>query len=173
MAYDITDWIPEEKDSDVSVKVNQTSAVEGLFKKVPMASATKALNRSNGSGSQVVAKSGVYTADTTEHGEVVLTARKFGNLWTIAEEDLSDALPDVINTHLTEWAGNVAKHLDNACLGVTAASNGTTIPFTSVYNALTTANLETGYTANDNLTQTGTGGVTYDNLSSTVGTRRA
>lgn len=33
------------------------------------------------------------------------------------------------------WANSFARELDNACLGVTADKSGTTVPFTSVYNA--------------------------------------
>ncbi len=66
-------------------------------------------------------------------------------------------------------AGNsYAVTIDNATLATTAVGNGTTVPFTSLYYQLTQNDSDTGYTANSNITKTGTGGVGYDNLSAVL-----
>src|SRR3546814_7062013 len=69
-----------------------------------------------------------------------------------------------------DWATSWAKYLDNACLAVTAAESGVTVPFTSVYKAIRTTNADTSYTADDNYVATATGSaLTYDNLSAVLG----
>lgn len=161
-------WIPEEDDSSVIARVSQLSGVERFARRVPMSSDVRNHPRSAGVGVETVAKGGTYGEDASTNDAVTLTARKFGKAIRIAEEDLEDSLVDVVSQKQVDWATSYAKFLDNACLGVTAASNGTTVPFTSVYKALTTANADTGYTANDNLVQTGTGGTTYTNLSNAL-----
>lgn len=161
-------WIPEEDDSSVIARVSQLSGVERFARRVPMSSDVRNHPRSAGVGVETVAKGGTYGEDASTNDAVTLTARKFGKAIRIAEEDLEDSLVDVVSQKQVDWATSYAKFLDNACLGVTAASNGTTVPFTSVYKALTTTNADTGYTANDNLVQTGTGGTTYANLSTAL-----
>lgn len=162
-------WIPEENDSTVIQRVNAGSGVERFARRVPMTTDVRNHPRSAGVGVETVAKGGTYGEDTSSNDAVVLTARKFGKAIRIAEEDLEDTLVDVVEQKQTDWATSYAKFLDNAALAVTAAENGTTVPFTSVYKALTTTNAATGYTANDNLTQSGTGGTTYDTLSAALG----
>jgi HK97 family phage major capsid protein len=163
-------WIPEEWGGAVITRVNQTSAVEKLARREPMGSDTKHVPRSAGVDSEVIAKGAPYGEDTSVNDEVLLTAFKFGKAIRIAEEDLLDTarVADIIATKQDDWARSYAKHIDNATLGVSAASNGTTRPYNSVYYALTQNNASTGYTANANLTQTGSGGTTYANLSSSA-----
>ena len=162
-------WVPEEDDSQVLARVNQLSGVERFARRVPMGSDVRNHPRSAGVGVESIAKGGTYGEDESTNDSVTLTARKFGKAIRIAEEDLEDSLVDVVSQKQSDWATSYAKFLDNACLAVTAASNGTTVPFTSVYKALTTTNSDTSYTANDNLVQTGTGGTTYTNLSNALG----
>lgn len=162
-------WIPIEYGSDVLKKVTQTSAVEEFGQPVPMTSETKYTPRSGGMTAAVTAKSGSYTEDTGTLDQVLLTAQKFTGAVRIAEEDLNDSLPDIINTRMADWGTSYAKLFDNACLAVTAAQSGVTVPFASLYYQLTQADSGTGYSANANLTQTGTGGTTYDKLSVAVG----
>ncbi|MFD9223810.1 phage major capsid protein [Streptomyces sp. NPDC060064] len=160
-------WIPEEDGSDVITRVQQMSAVEALASPEPMRSNTKSIPRSAGVGVALVAKGGTYTEDVSTNDDVTLTAQKLGKAIRIAEEDIDDSLADILKTKMTDWATSYAKLLDNATLAVTAAV-GTGVPFESVYYVLSQAASGLGYGANDNITLTGSGGVTYDNLSATL-----
>lgn len=162
-------WIPEEYDSAVIQRVTASSAVEKVASHTPMKSDTKHIPRSAGVGVDYIPKGGAYGEDVSANDEVLLTARKLGKAIRIAEEDIDDSLADVLSQKGIDWATSYGKFFDNATLGVTAAENGTTVPFTSVYKALATANAATGYVANDNITQTAAlGVVTYDFLSATL-----
>jgi HK97 family phage major capsid protein len=163
-------WIPEEFDSKVVAKVNATSAVEALSVRIPMKTDTKNVPRDGGVGVDVVDKGAAYGEDTATNDVVTLTARKLGKVVRIAEEDIDDTegFIDILNTKKVGWASSYAKFLDNAALGTTAAANGTTVPFTSVYKALRTT---TGsYTADTNRVAVATAtAITYANLSSVLG----
>ena len=161
-------WIPEEFDSQVIMRVNQISGVEALGSPVPMNSETRSVPRSAGVGVSLVAKGGTYNEDTSVNDSVILSAQKFGQAVRIAEEDIDDAIADVIATKQKDWATSYGKMFDNACLA-TSAAPGVGVPFTSVYYALTQSNSATGYNANSNLTQTGSGGTTYTTLSNSLG----
>ena len=159
------DWIPEEWTGPVITRVNQVSAVEALARRVPMGTDTKRIPRSAGIGVATIAKGSAYSEDESANDDVVLTARKFGKALRIADEDLDDVnYVNIIAGKQAEWATSYAKFIDNATLAVTAAENGTTVPFTSVYKAVTTTNADTGYTANANLIQTA-GAPAYDDFS--------
>lgn len=161
-------WLPEEDDSQVIQRVNQTSAAEALFRRVPMGSNVKNHPRSAGVGVSAIDKGAAYGEDESLNDAVTLAARKLGRAIRIAEEDLDDTLANVIAAKQLDWATSYGKFLDNAVLATTAAGNGTTVPFDSVYYALTQANSDTDYGANDNITPTA-GDVTYENLSAALG----
>jgi HK97 family phage major capsid protein len=161
-------WIWEEFGSDVIQKVRQVSAVEALAHRVPMKTQTRSTPRSGGVDIEIIAKGGAYGEDTNNNDEVILAAQKFGKAIRIAEEDIDDTLADVVNTKLSDWATSYGKGLDNACLAVTAAKGTTTCKFDSLYYQLTQSNASTDYTANNNITKTGSGGTTYDSLSGTL-----
>jgi HK97 family phage major capsid protein len=165
-------WIPEDWDSKVYTKIIATSAIEALATRVPMTTDNKHLPRSAGVGINVTPKGQAYVEDTLTDDEIVLTVRKLTRLVRLAEEDLDDlsGFIDVLNVKKQDWAGTYARFLDNACLGVTAAENGTTIPFTSLYNRLTTTDATTSYTANANRVQSATAtALTYDDFNNTLG----
>lgn len=175
MARNVFDaWIPEEQGSAVLTRVSATSGVEALARREPMRTDTKSVPRMAAIGVEVVPKGGAYGEDAAVNDEVTLKARKFGKAVRIAEEDLDDvsegAAINVIEAKQLDWATSYARMLDNAALGVTAAMNGTTVPFNSVYYTVATADAGLGYTANANRVQTaGTGAaVTYDQLSSVL-----
>lgn len=157
-------WIPEEDDSQVIQRVNQLSGVERFARRVPMGSDTKNHPRSAGVEVDVVSKGSAYGEDESLNDAVILKARKFGKAVRIAEEDIDDTLVDVLTTKQVDWATSYAKAIDNASLGVTGSENGTTVPFTSVYRALSQENTDTNYAANANIHQTG-GDLTYMALS--------
>lgn len=164
------DWIPEEWDSQVIQRVQQTSVVESEAKPYPMSTDTRHIPRSAGVDVNGVAKGGAYGEDESVNDDVLLTAKKAGRAIRIADEDLQDSNVAILEQKRVDWATSWAKYLDNACLAVTAAESGVTVPYTSVYKAIRTTNADTGYTADTNYVATATGGVvTYDKLSAVLG----
>lgn len=145
----INDWIPIEYDSDVVQRVMMDSAVERFGRPVPMKTATKEIPRSAGI---TVTVGTTYSADSSTNDKVTLTARRFISQFVVDEDDLADASSrmDVIKTKADDWAISYADTFDNACLGVSAAENGTTAPFTSMYKQLRTTDSAVSYTADDN-----------------------
>ena len=161
-------WIPEEYDSEVIQRITQTSVVEAVANRLPMTSDTRHAPRSAGMGVEVIDKGGAYGEDVSLNDDVTLTAKKFGKVVRIAEEDINDALPNTLAVKMKDWGISYAKILDNACLGVTAVP-GAGVPFQSLYSLLHTTDATLGYTADDNITVAASGGVTYDDFSNTIG----
>lgn len=166
------DWIPEEWGGPVITKVMQTSVIEGdNVRREPMSTDTKHVLRDDG-GMDVggaIGKGVAYDEDTQTNDSVLLTVRKLGRVLRVADEDMKDTagLVDILATKRLAYARSYAIGFDNACLGITAASNGTTRPFDSLYYKLTQANAAVGYSANSNITTPTTAGLTYDNVSDT------
>ena len=154
-------WVPEEYGSEVLQTVNANSAVEALARKVQMTSDVHKTPRLGGLTVEVIQKGEVYPEDQPTMDNVLLEAVKFGDRVIIAEEDLDDARVDVVTALQNEWAVAYSRKLDNACLGTTAAANGDTVPFNSVYR-------EVSQGAAGNLIQTA-GAVTYADLSGVLG----
>lgn len=163
-------WIPEEySSSPVIQSINQVSVVEAIAARIPMGSDTKHVPRTAGMGVDVVAKGGAYGEDTSLNDEVLLSAVKIGKAARIAEEDIDDSVADVIQAKMMGWAKSYAKFMDNATLAVTAAANGTTVPYTSLYALLHTTDANTGYTADANITTAATAGSpTYAEFSTAI-----
>lgn len=163
-------WIPEEYSSSPVVQsVRQVSVVEDIASHIPMGSDTKHVPRTAGMGVDVVAKGGAYGEDTSLNDEVLLNAVKFGKAARIAEEDIDDEIANIIQAKMMGWSKSFAKVLDNATLAVTAAANGTTIPFTSLYALLATTDANTSYTGGTNITTAATAGApTYAEFSSAI-----
>lgn len=160
-------WIPEEHGGPVITKLAQVSAVEQVARTEPMSTDTKSVPRTGGlTFTGAIAKGSAYDETAATEGEMVLKARKFGKVVRIADEDLKDTagVVDIVQAKQLDWARVEAIGLDNSALAVTAAENGTTIPFTSVYRTLTQTNSDLGYTANANLIQTA-GALTYGDVS--------
>lgn len=162
-------WIPEETGGQVITKMAQLSVIEDLARPEPMASSTKSVPRDGGmSFSGAISKGSAYNEDAATEDEVLLTARKFGKVVRIADEDMkdTDGLVNILRTKRLDWARSHAVGFDHACLGTSAASNGTTVPFLSLYQALNTTNAAVGYTADANLITSATAtAITYANLS--------
>ncbi|HLU29974.1 MAG TPA: phage major capsid protein, partial [Glycomyces sp.] len=167
-AQNFADWVPEEWGGPVINKIAETSAVEALARTEAMGTDTKHVLRSAGMGFQgAIAKSEAYPEATGVNDEVLLTARKFGAVVRIADEDMKDTagLVNLIQQKQLEWARGHAIGFDNACLGVTNETpNGSTVPFLSLYAALHSTNNDTGYTAEANIVETD-GALTYATLS--------
>jgi HK97 family phage major capsid protein len=162
-------WIPEEFGSDVITKVRQSSALEAYAQRVSMNTQTRSTPRSGGVGVDIVSKGGTYGEDTSTNDQVILAVQKFGKAVRVAEEDIDDSLADIINTKMSDWATAYAKGLDNAGLAVTAAKGTTGCAFDSLYYILSQTDSATGYTANANITQSGSAGTGYDGLNTAVG----
>ena len=94
----------------------------------------------------------------------MLTAIKFGTALRIAEEDIDDEIANIIEAKKLSWASNFGVLLDNATMGTSATANGTTVPFVSIYRAITTADAAVGYAANANHASA-IAGIKYDDLS--------
>jgi HK97 family phage major capsid protein len=164
------DWIPEEWDSSVIQRVQQVSVIESEARPYPMSTDTRHIPRSAGVDVNGVAKGSAYGEDESVNDDVLLTAKKAGRAIRIADEDLQDSNVAILEQKRVDWATSWAKYLDNACLAVTAAESGVTVPFTSVYKAIRTTNSDTSYTADDNYVATATGSaLTYDDLSEVLG----
>lgn len=155
---DYGDWTPVETGSDVLVRVQAASAIEQAARGENMTSGTKEVPASGGFVMAVGAKGSTLEEDDTAASNVILIARKVRAGVRVAEEDIADSVANIVDVKSAEWATSYAKFLDNAALGVTAAENGTTVPFTSVYAAATTAS---------NVLQTA-GALEYDDLNSVL-----
>lgn len=161
-----SDWVVVEK-GDIAIQaLAKTSAVEMLGRPEQMTSNTKDVPRSGDFAIAGIAKGGDYGETTGTNDYVELVARKVGGAIRIAEEDLLDTTVDVLSTKREDASRNMAKFYDNATLGCSAAANGTTVLYTSVYKTVRTTDSDIGYTADDNYLS---GSATYDNLSSTLG----
>lgn len=170
-------WIAVES-GDVAIQaLMQNSAVEALGRPEPMATDTKQVPRSGDFAIAAVAKGSAYGETSGVQDYVQLIARKAGGVLRVAEEDLSDAGPDILETKRFGAARNMAKFFDNATLGTSAAENGTTVLYTSVYKALRTTNSASGtyaYTADANYvafnrTTTASAALGYTVLSNAIG----
>lgn len=160
------DWIPIENGDKAIQALNKGSVVERLARPESMASDTKWVPRSGTFAISTVAKGASYTETAGTNDYVELIARKAGGIIRIAEEDLTDSPVDTISTKKVDAARQMAYFFDNATLGTSAAANGTTIPYDSVYKAVRTTDSNVGYTANDNYSS---GSATYTNLSASLG----
>lgn len=151
-------WIPEPGTNQVLTKDSAVSAVEQVARKVPMTSRTLSVPRFAATGIDVVAEHADIPLKDATLDEVVLTAVKFADRHAISYEDRQDALVDELNAYKKSWLDNFAVALDNATLGTVGAANGTTRPFTSVYQAVGAGN------------RTSTAGaLTYEDLVEAIG----
>lgn len=157
-------WLRDEQGSDVIRRIEYYSVAESRFRSIPMSGATKTEPRMADMSVAVVAKGAAYGEDTATNDEVLLTAIKFGSALRIAEEDIDDQIANVIEAKKLSWASSFGVLFDNAVLGTSAAANGGTVPFTSIYRAIVSADAAVGYTANANYASA-VAALTYDGLS--------
>lgn len=155
-------FIPEENGSVAIQATLVNSVVEAFARREGMASRTKSVPRFVSDAADIVAEGTTIPDASVTLDEVILTARKYAQIFNISEEDVNDSLVDVLNTYKREWASRWARKFDNACLGVYAVETGNDdAPFTSVLTAV----------ANDapaNLIQTG-GDLTFEDISDALG----
>lgn len=160
------DWIPIENGDQAIQALNRGSATERLARAERMASDTKWVPRSGQFAVSSVAKGASYTETSGTNDYVELIARKAGGVVRIAEEDLLDSPTDILGTKRVDAARSLGIFFDNATLGTSAAQNGTTVLYDSVYRRVRTADTNVGYVADANYVS---GSATYLNLSNTMG----
>jgi HK97 family phage major capsid protein len=160
------DWIPIENGDQAIQALNKGSVTERLGRPEPMGSDTKWVPRSGLFAIANVAKGAAYSETAGTNDYVELIARKAGGMVRIAEEDLGgDSPTDIISTKKVDASRSMGYYFDNATLAVSAAANGTTIPYTSVLKAVRTNDTNVSYTADANYIS---GSATYANLSLTL-----
>ena len=130
-------YIPEEKGSVAIQATLVNSVVESFARRENMASRTKGVPRFVSDAPSIVAEGVDIPNSDTTLDEVVLTAKKYAQIFNISEEDINDSLVDTLNTYKREWASQWARKYDNACLAVDAVPDGDDgQPFTSLYYAV-------------------------------------
>ena len=157
-------YIPEEKGSVAIQATLVNSVVESFARRENMASRTKGVPRFVSDAPSIVAEGVDIPNSDTTLDEVVLTAKKYAQIFNISEEDINDSLVDTLNTYKREWASQWARKYDNACLAVNAAADGDDgQPFTSLYRAVYTNPVGTSQ-----IIQTG-GAVSFQDISNALG----
>lgn len=159
------DWIPVETGSTAIQALVRASVMERLGRSEPMASDTKQVPRSGNFAIAAVAKGAAYGETSGTNDYVELIARKAGGVLRVAEEDLLDSNVAILPTKQNDAARNMAVFFDNATMATSAAANGTTVLYTSIYKAVRTTDSAAGYTADTNYVS---GSATYANLSATL-----
>jgi HK97 family phage major capsid protein len=154
---DLETLIPIEVSQEVIQRVAKISAMEALAPAETMTSDTKQVARMGGFTVATVAKGAEYGFSVNTQDLVDLIARKIGGAAKVAEEDLVDTITGegTMRRFEQEAGSSLAKTFDHACIGTTTAMNGTTSPFVSIYQAVTTTQTTPWgtYTANANRTQ--------------------
>lgn len=166
---DGTGWLVEDKDSQVVKAFAHTSAWERAARPINMTANTVEIPRIEDMDVDVIPKGSAYGEDDSSADTVTIAAKKFGKALRIAEEDVEDKkLADYLDLKKQSASSSFAKKFDNAAIGTSAAANGTTVPFTSLYRALTTADATTGYAANANVLTGAIADFDYDMLNDLI-----
>lgn len=148
---DGTGWLVAQRDSSLVKAFRATSVIDSEFRVINMTSNTVEIPRIEDMDVEFIAKGAAYPEDQSSADVVTIRAAKIGGALRIAEEDVEDEkLADYVGEKKASAGSSFAKKVDNAGLGVTAAQSGITVPYTSLYRTLTTADATTGYTANQN-----------------------
>lgn len=174
---DVDIWKPVETGGDVIREMDRVSAIEALARPEPMQSDTKRVRRSGDFDVAGVAKGAEYGFDTNTNDYVEIIAAKVGGARKFAEEDLGGDVEggaELLAETEKQAANALALTFDQGCIGTTAARNGTTVLWPSIYYTLSqaAAGLPLGaYTANANIFQwdqsdvTASGAVGYRKIS--------
>lgn len=135
-----------------------SSAVELLANRINMTTNTIKFSGSLSATDSIVPKAEFYPEYTGTSTSFHMDATKFGQAFPLTDEDLADegSYINAVTSIGTQWASKHAVHLDNACLGVsgTSVAADTTVPFLSVYAAVTSSDSSYSYSANTNLATT-------------------
>lgn len=147
-------WVQEETDSSVTQAVLRNSAVEAVGRKIPMATDAIKVPNFAFAGADLVAEGGTIPLLDPDVDNDVMQSYKWANRFAQSVEDEQDSILNFFDISKTQWFSNWAVKFDNSALGTTAAANGTTVPFTSVYKLATDAS---------NVTATA-GALTYEDV---------
>lgn len=156
---DVDVWKPVEVGGDVIKELNRVSVMESEARAEPMSSDTKRVRRSGDFDVAGVAKGAEYGFDTNTNDYVEMIAAKVGGARKFAEEDLGGDVEggtSLLAETEQQAANALAVTFDQGTIGTTAARNGTTVLWPSIYYTLTqaNANLPLGpYVANANIAQ--------------------
>jgi hypothetical protein len=154
---DLELFIPNEPSGPALRALGEASAVEAYANPITMTSDTKEIDRFGGFTVATVAKGADYGFSTNTSDRIDMVARKIGGAAKIAEEDLVDTtMGEATMTMYEQEAGKaLAAHFDNAALAVTAAPNGTTVKYSSLYYELSQAATTPhgNYVANANISK--------------------
>lgn len=156
---DMDVWKPVETGGDVIREMDRVSAIEALGRPEPMQSDTKRVRRSGDFDVAGVAKGAEYGFDTNTNDYVEIIAAKVGGARKFAEEDLGGDVEggaDLLGETERQAANALAVTFDQGCIGTTAARNGTTVLWPSIYYTLTQADADLplgSYSANANIAQ--------------------
>jgi HK97 family phage major capsid protein len=152
---DLEALIPVEVSQEVIQKVEKVSAMEQIAPPETMTSDTKQVSRFGEFNVGTVAKGAEYGFSQNTQDSVDLIARKIGGAAKVAEEDLVDTITGegTMRRYEQEAGTALAKTFDHGTMGTTAAPNGTTVPFPSIYYTLSQASTSPwgNYTANQNI----------------------
>lgn len=165
---DMDVWKPVESDGDVIRELNRVSAMEAVARAVPMQSDTKRVRRSGDFDVAGVAKGQEYGFDTNTNDYIEMIAAKVGGLRKFAEEDLGGDVEggeSLLAETERQAANALAVTFDQGTLGTTAARNGTTVLWPSVYWTLSQADPDLplgAYAAGENIAQWYDGDVVLD-----------
>lgn len=129
-------WIPVQYSTDVLTLEGQTSAVEAVARRENMTSDVIKVPRFRANGIDVVAEGAEIPLKDAVLDDVTLETYKFAARFAVSSEDSEDSIVDAFAAFEASWLANYAIALDNATLGTVGAANGTTRPFTSVYQAV-------------------------------------
>jgi hypothetical protein len=154
---DLELFIPTQPSGPALRALGEASVVEAYANPVTMTSDTKEIDRFGGFTVATVAKGADYGFSTNTSDRIEMVARKIGGAAKIAEEDLVDTTmgESTMRMYEEEAGKALAAHYDNAALAVTAAQDGTTVKYTSLYRELTQAQTTPhgNYSANQNILQ--------------------
>jgi hypothetical protein len=138
---DMDVWKPVESSGTVIEELNRVSAIEAVARPEAMASDTKRVRRSGDFDVAGVAKGAEYGFDMNNNDYIELIAAKVGGLRKFAEEDLGGDVEggEALLANAEKQAMNaLAVTYDQGCIGTTAARNGTTVLWPSIYYTLAT-----------------------------------
>jgi len=150
---DGTGWLVEQRDSNVVKAFRRTSVVEAEFRRINMTANTVEIPRIQDMTVAFIDKGAAYPEDASTADYMSISAKKVGAVLRIAEEDVDDdKLANYVDEKKTSAGSSYGKLVDSAALGTKGAVSGVTVPFTSLYRSLISADATTGYSANANHT---------------------
>lgn len=170
-ALSISTWVPIIKENFSEGRQPQDSAIQAVAKLWQMASSQHDIPRL----ANADVNAGDTLTDETALADIIaMYSALFNGKVPLSEAEVEDSPADAVESWVSEWMTSANIAYDNASIGVSAARSATATdkkPYTSIYKAIITTDNSgaVSYTANDNLTQTGSAGLTYAKLNTSLG----